>query len=524
MGSREASEVFVDRQEELAFLERLYQSFLRGLCCGVIVYGLRRVGKTTLIERFLRDKPSVSLNCAYVSSARAFYVELLSALASAFSAEDFKMRHTAVLQSLSSEREVLLRALELPVLLAEERRVKFCLFLDEFHLFLDKVCVRIAREERTSRDRVKLSVLWFLKSLAEKKLVFWIIASSLAWEKLLEEFQLRSHESPLLGVFERLEVKPLSREHAMKLALLANPELDESQAEAIAEISGGVPRIVLTLAHRLRKGSLVTREAIRLVAEGEFDDFFDNLIRFASEVTKYDYATLCHVLKPLAEGAKTSKEIAQHCGMERQVVHAILNELVKIGLLKKSEGRPVTFDFNYPLLGAWVLMRTRPTAEPKIKKLADLLGLTAESYVRELLREAVGREVTLWDDSRGTFFCGTTEKLTLRLRRVMSRRETIELLAEVKNADILAAQDDELLVFEVKSGVSPLTATDVIKLAEVRDLLAAKTRKIARAILVYMGVGTIELSAVAQAMRRGVIIMTREAVRLLAKKLDFPTL
>ncbi|MGC8974515.1 MAG: ATP-binding protein, partial [Thermoproteus sp.] len=45
--------MFVDREEELALLERLYASGRPQL---VLIYGRRRVGKTWLVKRFLEGK------------------------------------------------------------------------------------------------------------------------------------------------------------------------------------------------------------------------------------------------------------------------------------------------------------------------------------------------------------------------------------------------------------------------------------------------------------------------------------
>jgi AAA+ ATPase superfamily predicted ATPase len=50
------SDAFWDREQELAFLERQYQQPGSNL---VIVYGRRRVGKTTALARFSADKPNV---------------------------------------------------------------------------------------------------------------------------------------------------------------------------------------------------------------------------------------------------------------------------------------------------------------------------------------------------------------------------------------------------------------------------------------------------------------------------------
>ena len=50
--------VFLNRQNELDTLESLYKS-PRGEM--VALYGRRRVGKTSLLREFVRDKPHLSL-------------------------------------------------------------------------------------------------------------------------------------------------------------------------------------------------------------------------------------------------------------------------------------------------------------------------------------------------------------------------------------------------------------------------------------------------------------------------------
>ena len=49
-------ECFIDRQQELSFLDEQYKGAPSSL---VILYGRRRVGKTSLIHEFVKDKPFV---------------------------------------------------------------------------------------------------------------------------------------------------------------------------------------------------------------------------------------------------------------------------------------------------------------------------------------------------------------------------------------------------------------------------------------------------------------------------------
>lgn len=53
---------FINREEELAFLERHYRSKNSEF---IIIYGRRRIGKTELVSRFIRGKPAIYLLATY---------------------------------------------------------------------------------------------------------------------------------------------------------------------------------------------------------------------------------------------------------------------------------------------------------------------------------------------------------------------------------------------------------------------------------------------------------------------------
>lgn len=55
-GADEWMKKFIDRQEEIAFLEKEYKRDGSSL---VILYGRRRVGKTALTNKFMKDKQAV---------------------------------------------------------------------------------------------------------------------------------------------------------------------------------------------------------------------------------------------------------------------------------------------------------------------------------------------------------------------------------------------------------------------------------------------------------------------------------
>ena len=58
--------MFVGREEELDLLERLYRK--KGFQM-VVLYGRRRVGKTTLLDEFSKGKPTLYFTAQVQSSA-----------------------------------------------------------------------------------------------------------------------------------------------------------------------------------------------------------------------------------------------------------------------------------------------------------------------------------------------------------------------------------------------------------------------------------------------------------------------
>ncbi len=520
--------LFVDREEELKFLKKQYDSFMRGGVVGVIVYGVRRVGKTRLVEEFIRDKPHVVINCAYISSARHFYIRMIIECKETFELSDDWMGKKLNLLSLGiPEKEVFIEALKAPILIAEQVGQNIIVFLDEIHVFLDKLANRIAKEERSSKRRALLDLLWALKSVTERGRVFWILSSSLGWEKIREIMQRHTKEYPLLGLFERLEVKPLSKEHSIELAIKHNSDITYDQALSIAEISGGIPRIVITLATHTTRDESIVNMALRLLNAGEFDDFFENIIRLVDEAIPYDYPLIISVLLSIAEGRDTAKDIAERLKINPRVIRGVLGELHKVGIVSRSEEKPAKYKISYPLLSAWLLIRESWRAYEKLdllKKTLDLLGLTMESYIREILHEAKRSGIEIYDDKHGTYLCGTTKKLSIRPEKVLSKKETEEFLArlDIRNADIIAREKEEYMVIEVKSGISDLEANDIAKLIRVASIIREKTHTKTKAILIYMGHGNIKPRAIAEALKNGVIIVSREGIKLIAKKLGIP--
>lgn len=515
-------EVFVNRKEELEFLERLYNMYKKRTIAGVIVYGIRRVGKTTLIEKFLADKNYIKIVCGGISNSRSFLLEILDTVQQKFGLE-FPSYASLLMSKDISEKMFFWRTLKLLNDVSGKLK-ELVVFLDEVHIMLDAIARRISREEKTNTERGLLDMLWIMKGIMEEKKAFWILSASLGWEKTREILQMKHREAPLLLVLERLEVKPLKIEHSVELIRKINPDIPIELAERIADLSGGIPKIAIILANSAREEKSAMSIALKALRSGAFDDVFDNIIRFAATVTRFSYNTLLRVVASISQGYNTTQDIATKLSMNQNLANSMLNELVKLGLLKKTSTRPVIYKLSYPLLASWAIIKLKDIPlRDKIEMALTELGITTESYIREIIAQYEGKQLVLVDDKAGTYLAGTIDELRIEVEKVFSKKETDKFFGKlgIKNGDIIIKTKEETIIIEVKAGIKNLRRQEVAKLSKIIKNLKSK-KILVKGIIAYYGLGKIDHAAVAEAVRNNIIIITREGIKTLAKKVGLP--
>ena len=181
---------------------------------------------------------------------------------------------------------------------------------------------------------------------------------------------------------------------------------------------------------------------------------------------------------------------------------------------------PILFYLQkYPLLKHWLELRIG-SRKSIIEIIASEMGILAESYIKELLNEYMinKKPIELYDDKKGRYLAGTSQKISIKIKKIYSREEMRKRLQKIKNADlIILDEDDNEWMIEIKSTLSNITRDEIIKLINTASKLGIENK-----ILIQLGHGEIELSAVAEAVKGGVIIITREGIKLLAKKVHMP--
>lgn len=356
-------EKFYCREEELRKLNKRYHA--DDFEC-IIIYGRRRVGKTTLINEFCKDKPTI-----FFSALNTTEIENLESLSKAI------MNYERPDMDAFSEFKTYDVALdELTALSMHERIV----FVIDKYPYLAKA---------------KPSISAMLQHIIDHKWnnskMFLILCGS---SMSFMENQVLGQESPLYGRRTgQFKIAPLD----YKESAVFHPDLSTEDNALIYGITGGVP-------HYINK--LGVKES---VDEALLDNFFDRssyLYEEPANLLKQELrepAIYNAIITAIAQGASRINDIALKTGQENSVVSKYLGTLIDLGIVKKET--PVTekigkktiyeladnfFRFWYRFVPANMSAidsgRIQKSYANSIKKnLLDYMGLTFEHMCRDYL-------------------------------------------------------------------------------------------------------------------------------------------
>ena len=498
-----------NREKELSDLEHFYRLCVaKGISCGVLVYGWRRVGKTTILKEFVRSLGGVYINCIWISNPYVFLRVIMRFLPEEHLREaQLALHESDPIIVLKTAFDLLQKVGDRPIVV-----------LDEFHVFIEKMALRIARDKKTRKDIVVDDILGILKDAVESKRAFWVLSTSMGWAKIQETItKPRKIGTPLIAVLKRYKIEPFDKKSAVGFAKWVNNKVDDDVAEEIYRLTGGIPRLIEVLASNYDKRRSVMSLAVELIREGEFDDFFENLIKFIAEAAKRDATLLTQTLKALGLEEKTTDQIASFLGLDIDSAYVLVEELVKLEVVeKRKEGRRSLYRTKYPLLPLWIELRVPPEKEA-YNIIATQLGITLESYVTELLGEYANQKKTveIWDDKEGDFLYGTAQKLVFKPTSILRQKEAKKKYGLSEDFDLLILTGNRPIIVEIKLSWTSLKKEDI-------DNIEKAAKKIGGIPLIIVARGDPKIPLIAYAVKKRVIIMSGEALRLLAKKIGLP--
>ena len=288
--------MFYCREEELRTMNRRYE---RNCFECIIIYGRRRVGKTSLINEFCRNKPTVFFSALNASSR-----ENLEALSRAIHTYKNPGGTSAPIYHSFSD------ALDEITRLAGEQRLVFV--IDEYPY--------LARAEQSISSRLQHIID---HSWQKGRLYFILCGSSMSFM----QYQVLGYESPLYGRrTAQFRIGALS----YREITVFHPELSLTDQALLYGVTGGIP-------HYINK----------LEINGDMDEaILENLLQPSSYLFEEpenllkqelrEPAIYNSIISAIAGGASRSNEISTKVGLESGICAKYLRVLLELGILIKE--------------------------------------------------------------------------------------------------------------------------------------------------------------------------------------------
>lgn len=288
--------MFIGRERELASLQELYQKDGFGM---TVIYGRRRIGKSTLITEFIKDKKTIFYTATKVGKNR-----------------NLELFAKQVISVLAPDVEgILFHSIEAVFDYIGKKVLdeKLILVIDELPYWAEK-------------DDALLSILqkYIDTEWKEKNLKIILCGSALSFM----ENKVLSEKSPLFGRRDsQIKLEPF---HYLDAALFV-PDYSAEEKAICYGITGGVAKYL-----SLIDGEKSLDENIKKLffhTDGYLYDETRNLL--TQEFT--DITLVNNVIEQIASGENTVNTIAAKVGEKEPTILYSLEKLINVGLVKKKK-------------------------------------------------------------------------------------------------------------------------------------------------------------------------------------------
>lgn len=357
--------MFVGRHQEL---EQLNQAYQENNFQFTVIYGRRRIGKTSLINEFLKDKKAI-----YYVALEENAEDNLKRFSDAISI--FKNTDQGGKEKFADFEECFKEITRL----AQEQRV--ILVIDEFP-YLAKAYPTISSMLQSYIDH----------EFKETNLFLILCGSSMSFM----ERQVLGYQSPLYGrrtLALKLEPFKLSEAHEML------PKLSKEDAFIINTVCGGVPQYLSYMSDSMSVADNIKKNF--LSKSGRLFDEPNNLLQQElRDPTNYN-----SIINAIASGASKHSKIAQSAHLQTGPLTTYLNNLIDLGIVekklpvteqKKSRSKNIVyhicdgmFRFWYTFVGKQTDLIERGLTDlawAKVQKnLSDFMGPEFEKYSQDFM-------------------------------------------------------------------------------------------------------------------------------------------
>jgi len=426
--------LFVNRGGEKAMLESAARSLILGNRRNAAFIGMRRIGKTMLLKKFLEEKKNAKdLLCVYVdlediaTSPRIFSIyyigEMVYALACRREIYETKEKFFDPVNLLSISADIGRDALEIskklfedlnriegdyfslvkfafsvPQKIAESEGVKVMVILDEF------------QELRTLNNFTVIGdVFSILRAGIDGQKDVGYVASGSAISMMEKVF--KESESPLFAQFKIEKIHPFTREDSVLLASkifeLENKDVNAVPLHLIYKFSYGHPAYVTYIANACCDLSNILSKEItpdivknafiqQVLSENGQIAMLCNYIYNISIERVQGKGSLKAILNVLArDDGLTLSEISKKLNQKTGAISNLLKSLLKSDLVVKKDKR---YYFRDPILRFWLskkILNLDVDYDIDFSVVKDLISELEEKYLRASRELGMAKEVEL---------------------------------------------------------------------------------------------------------------------------------
>jgi len=309
--------MFIGRLRELSILEKHYKA---GAWQCIVLWGRRRVGKTTLINEFIKDKPAIYF--AATESTLEENLESFNACLNSWYGRSVSLAHRGFQEALE----------ELAATAAEEQLV---LVIDEYP-YLAKAYPAISSVLQNLIDQ----------RLQHTKLYLILCGSAMSFM----ENQVLGYQSPLYGRRTgQLKVEPLNFYDSC--CFFQNFTLRE--LAVIYGITGGIPMYLAQMRDSLSLEENITNSF--LTVDGYLFEEPGNLLK--QELR--EPAIYNSIIRAIANGASKSSEICNKVQLESSACSNYVDKLIELGIVVKERpygqdsGRKTIYSLSDSMFRFW---------------------------------------------------------------------------------------------------------------------------------------------------------------------------
>ena len=326
--------MFVGRRSELEALDRSYR---RDAFQFPVIYGRRRVGKSTLINEFLKGKKSIYF--VAVQSTAKENLEILSA---------------QILAALAPEspKNPFLTFRDAVEYIFERARTERIVFAIDEYPYLAGGDISVSSVLQAAIDRHQ----------ADSKLFLILCGSSMSFM----ENQVMGYESPLYGR-RTTQFKLLPFDYLESAEML--PGYSNEEKLTIYSVTGGIPEYLSRI-----DNSLSLQDNVRYL----FFDPSGRLFEEPSNLLKQELKmpeTYNAIIAAVAGGNSRLNEIATKVGIETSQGSKMLSTLVSLGIIRKEN--PVTESISKKsvyLLNDWMFVFWHRFVMPELSRITAGFG------------------------------------------------------------------------------------------------------------------------------------------------------